>query len=197
MRCSSTTARSAAGARHECVSRRFCRISLTRTHPEVRQCERMGGRPRRCKGIFSFDAKDGSCAVMCAACERGALVEPLALMKSADQLPIRQTRLDPPFALRGFPFPGARPVLHHLPRTFPAPGGLSPSGTRLGRRRRCGGTRPISFAKRQNGPKDARRFGGHGHGDDEPWAALDHCGAPRRGLGGHGESVSQHRQLTH
>ncbi|MGB8898534.1 MAG: hypothetical protein WCC90_04450, partial [Methylocella sp.] len=46
-------------------------------------------------------------------------------------------------------------------------------------------------------PKDARRFGGHGHGDDEPWTALDHCGEPRRGLGGRGESVSQHRQLTH
>jgi hypothetical protein len=152
MRCFSTTARSAAGARHECVSRRLCRISLTRTHPGVRQCERMGGRPRRFKGIFSFDAKDGSCAVMCAACERGALVEPLALMKSADRLPIRQTRLDPQFAC-GVCLSPARD--RHLPRTFPGPGGLSPSGTRLGRRRRCGGVglRAGFHAQRRNRPR--------------------------------------------
>ncbi len=67
-------------------------------------------------------------AVMCAALERGVPVEPLALMKSAGRLPIGATRFCAPSALRVLPFPGARPVRHHLPSTFPAPGaeGLGP-----------------------------------------------------------------------
>jgi hypothetical protein len=35
------------------------------------------------------------------------LCSPLALMKSADRLPISETRFDAPFALRVLPFPGA------------------------------------------------------------------------------------------
>ena len=81
-------------------------------------------------------------------------------MKSADRLPISETRFDAPFALRVLPVPGARPVCHHLPSISPAPGGLAPSGTRVGSRRRCIGMRLVSLAARQHGPHDARRFGG-------------------------------------
>ena len=61
---------------------------------------------------------------MCTACLRG-LLAPLALMKSADRLPISETRFDAPLALRVLPLPGARPVRHHLPSIFPASEGLA------------------------------------------------------------------------
>ena len=145
-----------------------------RRGPSTQHCERMCGRPLGSKDIFGRIRRRDACSHVFGLFAR-PLLRPLALMNSADRLPISETRCDAAFALRVLPLPGGASGSSSPPEHGPRLRRTAASGTRdlSASAGLDGAARAIGLAARQHGPDDSGRLGGHRHRRHERRPALD------------------------
>lgn len=161
----------------ECAKSRTCGafskagISQWRSRTGWRCCHLWTASELQGKSLLILDL---SGAVICPACLRGAR-RPLALMKSADQVPLSpaSTKLRQHL---GFSWLRPRSDHHHPSCTLTVrSGGPGPLQSWSGHRWRV-----VDFVPRQHSPSDAGGLVGHGNGDDPGRSAFEKRSDPGR-----------------